>query len=93
MRSLFGLSLLAVTTGCLLALAACGGDDDEGQDAKGTQGAATQYVPAEAPSMPPLPPGAGPPPPRPADPPPQDSGTTQDSAPMDSGGGDAADAG
>jgi|GEM_PF-6857050 len=87
-------SLVLLGLGSLLvAFVACGGDESE--DGEGKNNAAEtngQYVPAEAPSMPPLPPGAGnrPPPPPPTStgttPPPQDSGPP----PMDAGPKDAA---
>jgi hypothetical protein len=72
-------------------IVACGGDDEVDEDT--SRGAETNsgYVPAEAPTQPPLPPGAGqrPPPPPPAPTSTQDAATDRAAPPADSGVTDA----
>lgn len=85
---------VAVGAACAsIALLACyAGTDDDGTT--GTRTPTSAYVPTEAPSQNPVPPGAGPPPPGPEDPPdpppPGDSGSSggndSGSPPQDSGG-------
>jgi hypothetical protein len=78
----------------IAAFVACGGDD-EGDSANANSAQTNgEFLPGDAPPMPPLPPGAGTQPPAPPDdppPPPQDSGTPMDSGtpPADSGPQDA----
>lgn len=53
--------VLALVASIVVAFAACGGNDDDAEDATGSSsGASTAFVPGSAPPMPPLPPGAGP---------------------------------
>lgn len=88
-----GSVLALAATMVLAAFVACGGDD-EGDSGNGNSAQTNgEFVPGDAPPMPPLPPGAGtqPPPPPPDDPdPPQDAGMNDSgSTPTDSGAQDA----
>lgn len=88
-----GTALALGATFVLAAFVACGGDDEGDASHAGSATTNGEFIPGDAPPMPPLPPGAGTPPPPPPDkpPPPADSGTPMDSGstPTDSGVQDA----
>lgn len=95
-RSRVALAVLAVaTTTALAVLSACyTAVDDDAASAKRSDTGSSTFVPAEAPPMPPIPPGAGPPAPRPAPTtPPADSGGGGTDAGQDTGAPEDAGAG